>query len=455
MTIQKIEHVGLMVKDIETSIAFYTNVLGLKHLRTMPHSNAIITLAFLGYPHSNETVLELIQGYNADLPAEGKVHHLAFTVSDIDSEFERLKQLPNVKLQDDALTILPDGSKYFFFYGPDGEFLELFQPGEIKPYPLQFEPQFKERVWGGRALEQFGLTPPEGAIGEGWMISDHPNGITKIVNGALAGTGLDVLREQFGAEWFGKNGLSGKSQRFPLLIKLLDCNDDLSVQVHPTDDYDKLPAGELGKTEMWYILSAKPDAKIIYGLKENVTREQLAAAIESGQVMDQLQEVSVKAGDAFYIPAGTVHALCSGVVVAEIQQNSDTTYRLYDYNRPGLDGKLRELHIEDSLAVIAYEGAGASYVDTSAMQAGEWLTIAESPYFKVQKGLIASAAQLTTSKDSFEIIVIAEGEGNITWGEHHEQPVQAGQCFLLPATLGVYSLEGKLTVLRSTVPAAE
>lgn len=456
MTIQKIEHVGIMVNDIEASISFYTKVLGLKHLRTMPHSNGIITLAFLAYPHSNETVIELIQGYNTALPAEGKVHHLAFTVSDIEAEFERIKQLPEVKLKDEELTVLPDGSRYFFFYGPDGEFLELFEPGTIVPYPLQFEPQFKERVWGGRALEQFGLTPPEGAIGEGWMISDHPNGITKIMNGPLAGTGLDVLREQFGAQWFGKNGLSGKSERFPLLIKLLDCNDDLSVQVHPTDDYEKLPKGELGKTEMWYILSAKPDAKIIYGLKDQVTKQQLAAALVGDGVMELMQEVSVKAGDAFYIPAGTVHALCSGVVVAEIQQNSDTTYRLYDYNRPGLDGKPRELHIEESLEVIAYEGAGAAYVDTSKMKAGEWLTIAQSPYFKVDKGVIEASAKLTTSADSFEIIVVAEGTGSIAWGtdQQQAQQIKAGECFLLPATLGDYTLSGDLTVLRSVVPSA-
>lgn len=453
MTIKKIEHVGLMVTDIEKSIAFYTKVLGMKHLRTMPHTNGVIKLAFLAYPDSQDTVLELIQGYNSALPAEGKVHHIAFTVSDIEQEFQRIKNLPDVELQDEELTVLPDGSTYFFFYGPDGEYLELFQPGVIAPYPLQFQPEFKDRIWGGRALEGFGLTLPEGAIGEGWMIGDHPNGITRVINGPLAGTGLDVIREQFGAQWFGKNGLSGKSQRFPLLIKLLDCNDDLSVQVHPTDDYAKLPAGELGKTEMWYILSAKPGAKIIYGLKDQVTKEQLARALQGNYVMDMLQEVPVKAGDAFYIPAGTVHALCSGVVVAEIQQNSDTTYRLYDYNRPGFDGKLRELHIDDSLAVIAYDGAGATYCDTSAMATGEWLTIASSPYFKVEKGLIDGAATLTTSDESFEIIVIAEGEGGISWSNGH-QAIKAGECFLLPATLGNYTLEGKLTALRSVVPSA-
>lgn len=452
MSIQKIEHVGLMVKDIETSIQFYTKVLGLKHLRTMPHSNGIITLAFLGYPNSNETVIELIQNFNDALPAEGKVHHIAFTVTNIEAEFERMKQLSEVVLKDEELVRLPDGSLYFFFYGPDGEFLELFQPGSITPYPLQFQPEFKERIWGGRALEKFGLTPPEGAIGEGWMIGDHPNGITKVINGPLAGTGLDIIREQFGKSWFGKNGVSSKSDRFPLLIKLLDCNDDLSVQVHPTDNYEQLPDGELGKTEMWYILSAAPNAKIIYGLREHVSRDQLAQAIAEGNIMESLQEVSVKAGDAFYIPAGTVHALCSGVVVAEIQQNSDTTYRLYDYNRPGLDGQLRELHIEDSLAVIAYEGAGAAYVDTMDMQAGEWLTIAKSPYFIVEKGIIAEATTLSTTSDSFEILVIAEGTGSIRW-ENEQQELAAGQCFLLPATLGEYSLSGNLVVLRSVVPS--
>lgn len=321
----------------------------------------------------------------------------------------------------------------------------------VKPYPLQFKPEMKERVWGGRALEQFGLELPEGLIGEGWMIGDHPNGTTKVVNGELAGQGLDYIREQYGREWFGSNGFSEKNGRFPLLIKLLDCNDDLSVQVHPTDDYDALPEGELGKTEMWYILDAKPDAKIIYGLKDNVDRAQMEAAIAEGRIMDTLQTVPVKAGDAFYIPAGTVHALCAGVVVAEIQQNSDTTYRLFDYNRPGLDGQLRELHIEDSLNVIAYDGAGAVRLTSTETPPGKWLTIATSPYFIVEKGVVAAPWQLRTSPESFAILIIAEGEGTLQWAEE-SKAVKAGECYLLPATLGDYALNGQMTVLRSVVP---
>ncbi|MGG1878213.1 type I phosphomannose isomerase catalytic subunit [Paenibacillus cisolokensis] len=320
-----------------------------------------------------------------------------------------------------------------------------------QPYPLLFQPEFKERVWGGRALEQFGLQLPEGHIGEGWMIADHPNGTTNVMNGELAGKGLDEIREQFGREWFGAKGFSEVNGRFPLLIKLLDCNDNLSVQVHPTDDYEGLPEGELGKTEMWYVLDAKPDAKIIYGLKDGVTRADLRQALENDSVMELLREVPVKAGDTFYIPAGTVHALCAGVVVAEIQQNSDTTYRIYDYNRPGLDGKPRELHIEDSLNVTAYEGSGATTMSTEGAVPGKWLELARSPYFIVEKGIVSGPWELSTSTDSFTILVVCDGEGVISW-DGGSQPFASGQCFLLPANLGSYKLEGSSTVLRSYLP---
>lgn len=321
----------------------------------------------------------------------------------------------------------------------------------IKPYPLQFKAVMKERIWGGRALERFGLELPDGAIGEGWMISDHPNGITTVANGPLAGQGLDQIREAYGKEWFGSNGFSEKTGRFPLLIKLLDCNDDLSIQVHPNDHYKHLPAGELGKTEMWYVLDAKPGAHIIYGLKKSIDRAALEQAIANGSITDAMNIVPVEAGDAFYIPAGTVHALCSGVVVAEIQQNSDTTYRLYDYNRPGLDGQLRELHIEDSLNVIAYDGAGAARMQTAAAQPHNWLSIAVSPYFSVDKGVVESIWTLSTHASSCAILIVAEGNGLLRWPNGIIE-VKAGDCFLLPASLGQYELDGRMTVLRSVIP---
>lgn len=321
----------------------------------------------------------------------------------------------------------------------------------MKPYPLQFNPEMKERVWGGRALEQFGLQLPDGPIGEGWMIADHPNGTTKVANGELAGFGLDEVREKYGATLFGTKSLSLPSNRFPLLIKLLDCNDDLSVQVHPDNDYPELPEGELGKTEMWYVLDAKPGAKIIYGLKAGIDRDSFARGIAEGRIMDCLQEVEVSAGDSFYIPAGTVHALCAGVLVAEIQQNSDTTYRLYDYDRPGLDGKPRELHIEHSLNVTVYGDSGATRLKTNASAPNEWLRLASSPYFVVEKGTANGSWKLATSPESFAIIVVCDGSGTLMW-DGGSLDVGRGDCFLLPASLGSYSLNGQLTVLRSYLP---
>ena len=321
----------------------------------------------------------------------------------------------------------------------------------MKPYPLQFQPEMKERVWGGRALEMFGYQLPEGAIGEGWMIGDHPNGTTKVINGELTGLGLDEIRQKYGKDLFGAKGFSKKNGRFPLLIKLLDCEDDLSVQVHPNDDYGNLSLGELGKTEMWYILDAKPGAKIIYGMRDGVTRESVAQAIAENRILDCLHVVPVEAGDSFYIPAGTVHALGAGVLVAEIQQNSDTTYRLYDYNRPGLDGKLRELHIEDSLNVIAYEGSGSTRMKTGMPVAGTWLTLAQSPYFIVEKGFVGPRWELSTTPESFVILVIADGSGTLTWVDGNIS-CKPGDCFLLPANLGGYTLEGNMTVIRSYLP---
>lgn len=300
-------------------------------------------------------------------------------------------------------------------------------------------------------MERFGFQLPEGRIGEAWTIGDHPNGTSRVFNGKLAGKGLDEVREAYGRDFFGTKGFSETTGRFPLLIKLLDCQDDLSVQVHPGDGYEGLPEQEFGKTEMWYVLDAKPNAKIIYGLNPGVTRETLEQSIEDNRILDSLNGVTVSPGDTFYIPSGTVHALCAGVLVAEIQQNSDTTYRLYDYNRPGLDGKPRELHIEDSLNVIAYEGSEAKRITTELKGPNEWLPITNSPYFIVEKGAAAGQWKLETNGESFIIHIICEGTGALRW-EEGELRVKPGDCILVPANLGAYAFEGDLTMLRCYLP---
>ncbi|MFD2671194.1 type I phosphomannose isomerase catalytic subunit [Marinicrinis sediminis] len=327
----------------------------------------------------------------------------------------------------------------------------------MKPYPLKFEPEFKERVWGGRGLEAFGFDLPEGAIGEAWVIGDHANGTTAAANGPLAGKGLDEIRKAFGEEWLGENGAKSKNGRFPLLIKWLDCQDDLSIQVHPNDHYENLAEGELGKTEMWYIVHAEPGAKIIYGLQPEVDRDTFAKAIAEDRILDTLQEVEVQTGDTFYIPAGTVHALKAGVIVAEIQQNSDTTYRLYDYNRPGLDGKPRELHIGDSLNVTAYGDSGATRKQTDLSKAHEWLNLAVSPYFVTNKGLVDGAWTIEQVSGTFQIIMVCEGNGQIAWSGQDDADsldLQPGDALLIPANLESYTLSGNMTVLQSHLPTS-
>lgn len=321
----------------------------------------------------------------------------------------------------------------------------------LKAYPLKFKPVMKNNVWGGRALEQYHYRLPEGPIGEGWMIGDHPNGTTVVANGVLADTGLDEIRERFGVSVLGNKGVSAKNGRFPLLVKLLDCNDDLSIQVHPDDRYHGLPPGELGKTEMWYILAAEPGAKIVYGLQPGVTRDELEMAIHNNRVMDCVQVVSVEAGDSFYIPAGTVHALGAGILVAEVQQNSDTVYRLYDYDRLGLDGKPRELHIEHSLEAISYGPTGATRMKTDPTTRNQWSNLVYSPFFITEKGIVSGKWELETDEDSFQILLICSGAGFIRWGRE-SLSINAGECLLLPASLGNYVLTGDMTVLRSYMP---
>lgn len=321
----------------------------------------------------------------------------------------------------------------------------------MKLYPLRWKPEFKERIWGGQELKRYHPDLPDGLIGEGWMISDHPNGITTILNGELAGMGLDYLRETYGEIIFGRKGFSKKNGRFPLLIKLLDCQDDLSVQVHPDDHYDSLPQNELGKSEMWYILDAKPGAKIIYGLKDGINRKHLESAIQENRIMECVNEITVKSGDSFYIPAGTVHALGAGIIVAEIQQNSDSTYRLYDYGRLGLDGKPRELHIEDSLKVIEYKRSETNYKNSSFISTSEWITLASTPFFITEKGIVEREWIFHTHPDSCIILIICEGTGFISW-KNGEIVVHPGDCYLIPAQLGEFGLNGNMTVLRTQLP---
>ena len=317
-------------------------------------------------------------------------------------------------------------------------------------YPLAFQPVFKQRVWGGQRLSQFFPDLPAGHVGEAWVLSDHPQGRTPVVNGALAGEVLGDLQVKYGAALVGTHGLSGAAGAFPLLLKLLDAQDDLSVQVHPADDYPGLPAGELGKTEMWVILHAEPGAKVVLGLRPGVTRAIFAEAIARGRIMTALQELTVLSGDVLYVPAGTVHALGTGLLVAEVQQSSDTTYRVYDYDRLGLDGQPRELQVEDALAVTNYGQPPAGAI-AAPTQPGTWQELCRSPFFVVAQGQCSGEWPQETSPLSFEAVMILDGTGLVAWDEG-TVAVRAGTTLLVPASMGAYRLRGDFRCLRVRIP---
>jgi mannose-6-phosphate isomerase len=319
-----------------------------------------------------------------------------------------------------------------------------------KLYPLVFQPVFKERVWGGRRLSQLFPGLPDGRIGEAWVLSDHPNGRTPVINGALAGKVLTELLAEYGATLVGTRGVSGKTGAFPLLFKLLDAEDDLSVQVHPDDHYSGLPAGELGKTEMWVVLHAEPGAKVVYGLQPGMTSVAFAAAIAEDRIMAALRVLEVESGDVLFVPPGTVHALGTGLLVAEVQQSSDTTYRVYDYDRLGLDGQPRELHIEHALAVSHY-GEPPAVVKAAPPQPDVWQELCRSPFFLVEQGVCRGEWAQATSPLSFEALMILDGVGFVAWDDGVE-PVHVGTTLLVPASMGGYRLQGNFRCLRVRIP---
>lgn len=318
-------------------------------------------------------------------------------------------------------------------------------------YPFVLQPIFKERVWGGAGLTRFyGSDLPPGSIGEAWVLGEHHEGTSIIINGPFAGESLTHLRRDYGSELLGTRGVTSLGGRCPLLIKLLDAQDDLSVQVHPADEYAGLPPGEPGKTEMWYVLAAEPGAEIVYGLREGTDHSALAAAARGDYVEQCLQRIPVSPGDVFFVPAGTVHALGKGMIVAEIQQSSDTTYRLFDYRRPGLDGRPRPLHVEEALMVTQYSTPRGP-IRPRPVPNDHWQHLVTSPYFVVHRAQVTHARLQETTSTSFDALLVCAGQGEIAWNGGRET-LRMGQAVLVPASLGMYELTGQMEVLRVRVP---
>jgi len=307
-------------------------------------------------------------------------------------------------------------------------------------YPLIFHPIFKERVWGGRRLDGLFQKPlPTGAvIGESWEISDRPGDVSVIANGALAGRDLHWLWEHHRADLLGNANVRG--DRFPLLIKLLDAQKKLSLQVHPPRARAIELAGE-PKTEMWYIAEAQPGAELYVGLKSGVTRQEFEQKLKDGTVADCFHRIKVKAGDAMFLPSGRVHAIGSGLVIFEIQQNSDTTYRVFDWNRVGLDGQPRALHLRESLQSIDFGDFEPSLVSSEAIKKGAVTvrSLVKDPLFETESLEIEAGAASTLETGKLHILGVVTGRIEVS-SQQGCASLSAGQFCVIPAAVTNASL---------------
>ncbi|MGX6961866.1 mannose-6-phosphate isomerase, class I [Vagococcus xieshaowenii] len=311
--------------------------------------------------------------------------------------------------------------------------------------PIFMAPVLQEKIWGGTKLRDiYHYEIPSEKTGECWAISAHPNGMGHVLpENEFAGMSLAELFTTH-PELFG----NPQVDVFPLLTKIIDAADDLSVQVHPDDAYGLAHEGELGKTECWYVIDADPGSKIVYGHTAQ-TREELAQRIHDGEWSELLEEVEVKAGDFFFVPSGTIHAIGAGVTILETQQSSDTTYRVYDYDRKDDQGNERELHIQQSIDVTTVPHEVAPFEQTvEKIGESELKTLITSDYFNVFHWTIDSPVSLE-QVNKYTLVSVLEGEGMIKI-EDKEWPLAKGQHFIIPATVTSWELSGKLDIIAST-----
>jgi mannose-6-phosphate isomerase len=309
-------------------------------------------------------------------------------------------------------------------------------------YPLKFKTIFKDKIWGGHKIETY-LHKNIGNLpncGETWEISGVKSDVSVVDNGELKGQSLATLLEQFKDELVGKKVYDHFGNVFPLLVKFIDANDDLSVQVHPKDALAKKRHNSFGKTEMWYVIEADPGATLIAGFNREMNEKEYVEALNNGHIMDILNREDVKAGDVFFLPAGRVHTIGKGLLIAEIQQTSDITYRIYDFDRIDDKGNKRELHTEEALAAIDYKHY-PEYKTKYQHKKDEAVEVVKCPYFTTNIMDFTHGTEKDYSAlDSFVIHVCVAGEYTI---KHNNlaYPVKMGECILLPKTIDKIELK--------------
>lgn len=314
---------------------------------------------------------------------------------------------------------------------------------------FRLNPVFKDYIWGGTRLKSdFGFKSEYDKVAEGWMLSCHKDGKNEIIGGEFDGLTLDEVIEKKGKENIvGKRALD--FPYFPVLIKLIDAKDNLSIQVHPDNDYAKKVEGEFGKTEIWYVLDATDDAELIYGFKKKISSEEFVSAIENNTLTDVLNSVKVKKGDLFFIEAGTVHAIGKGTLIAEIQQNSNSTYRVYDYGRVGADGKPRELHVKKAVDVSVTEPPKYDIKPMGEpVDRGDYTEtlLTKCDLFTVNHYDVNGRLELETDEASFNHILVVDGQGKI-----NDMELKKGDSFFVPANFGKYEIFGNTEIIVTNI----
>ncbi len=307
-------------------------------------------------------------------------------------------------------------------------------------HPLKFKPILKERLWGGTKLKEVFGKPIESDItGESWELSTVPGDISVVANGSLEGKSLQELIDSNAEELLGKSVVERFGKEFPILIKFIDAKQDLSIQLHPNDALAKERHNSFGKTEMWYIMDADPKAELIVGFNKDVTKEEYAESVANDTLLDLLNYEQVKEGDTFFINTGKIHAIGAGVMLAEIQQTSDVTYRVFDFNRKDKEGNLRELHTDLALDAVDYEKKDDFIVSYDKTK-NEVNTMVDCPYFKTNFIELSENLDLDTAqRDSFTIYMCVGGEAKISTAEG-EVSIKSGETALLPASTQKISL---------------
>lgn len=314
---------------------------------------------------------------------------------------------------------------------------------------MKLSPVFKDYIWGGQRLKtDFGFTSDYDKVAEGWMLSCHKDGKNVIENGEFKGETLDSVIEKTGKEKIvGTKSL--EFPYFPVLIKLIDAKDNLSIQVHPDNEYAKRVENEFGKTEIWYLLDAEENAQLVYGFKEKITSEEFRKAIEENTLTDVLNTVNVKKGDLFFIEAGTVHAIGKGTLIAEIQQNSNSTYRVYDYGRVGVDGKPRELHIDKAVDVSVTEPPKYEikpFGETVITDEADSTLLTKCDLFTVNHYNVKTKISLNADKESFNHILVVDGSGKL-----NDMDMKKGDSFFVPADFGKYEISGNCEIIVTNI----